>query len=55
MNHNYANNPAMNFDIFINQLQETMISELIKLNSRLGDKVIDPLTIKEVLLAENAS
>jgi hypothetical protein len=31
-----------------------MIGEILRLNSKLGEKLLDPKVIREVLLAENA-
>ena len=36
INKNYQEEPALNFEGFINNLQEKMISELLKLNKKLG-------------------
>ena len=54
LHQDYSNSPALHFEGFIDQLHESMMAELLRLNSKLGGKLLDPFVVRDVLLAENA-
>ena len=50
LEYNFEDNNSLNFYGFLNYIHESIIREMLAINTKLDNKILDPETIKDVLL-----